>query len=496
MIRKRQFYMNVVTGICKQLVMLVCGFIIPRYIIAYYGSTVNGLVSSIAHFLKIISLLDMGVGVVVQANLYGPLAKNDNSMISRIVKSSERFFQRLAFIFVAYIIILCIIFPNITNFDTWYTVSLIFTISITIYAQYLWGMTYQLLLNADQKSYIPQLIQISTIVLNAVLSISLMRIGASIHIVKLMTSFVFAFRPLVQMVYVRRHYRLEQIQIIDEPIKQKWNGFAQHLAEIICQNIDVIVLTFFSTLECISIYTIYFNVVSSVEQVLSAPSTAFGSIWGNMIVMKEKGKLIDSFDIIEWVTHTVVTMIFTVTGITIVPFIAVYLKDISDADYIVPLFSMLLIMAYGIKCLRIPYSAIVKAAGHFKETQIGAFISTGLNVVVTIALITRFELVGAAFGTLVAIFFYTLYLVWYLRKNILYRSVRHFIKCLSVDCIVAAGSYFLTKGMRMNVLSYSSWVLLGVKVFAVTAGVSLIVNLVFHRNQISNLIQSWMKHRA
>ena len=191
--RRKKLLLNTGAGFLKQIITILCGFVLPRYLLVYYGSSVNGLITSITSYLSFISLMDMGVGAVVQANLYKPLAQKDKGQISRLVKSSERFFRRLAYIFIAYIAVLCFVFPSMVegDFGVWYTVSLVIIISVSTLAQYLFGMTYQLLLSADQKSYIPLTLQFGTIALNTLLTIILMRAGASVHAVKLMTAAVF-----------------------------------------------------------------------------------------------------------------------------------------------------------------------------------------------------------------------------------------------------------------------------------------------------------------
>ncbi len=488
MSRKKKLLLNTGAGVLKQLVTVICGFILPRYMLLYYGSSVNGLISSITHFLSFISLLDMGVGAVIQANLYKPLADKNSEQISLIIKSSERFFRRLAYIFIAYIIVLCFAFPSMVEFGAWYTVSLLVIISISTLAQYLFGMTYQLLLNADQKSYVQLTLAIGTIILNTVFAIILMRMGVSIHVVKLMTAVVYVLRPLGQMVYVRKHYNIDKnIKLVGEPIRQKWNGFSQHLASVICQNIDVAVLTLFSTLKNISIYSVYYNVTNGVEQIIMTAATGLEALFGNMIANGEREKLLKTFDAVEWIVHTVVTFVFTVAAIMIVPFISVYTRGITDANYIAPLFGMLLVAAYGAECLRVPYFRVIKAAGHFKETQNGAFISAGLNVVITVALVFKFGLIGVAAGTLVAMIYHTCYFVWYLRKNILQRSAVHFIKYVVTDLIVAGVSYAVTNGLVMTDVSYIYWVLLAIEVTMVVLVVSLAVNLIFYRRLIMNI---------
>lgn len=65
-------------------------------ILESFGSDVNGLVNSITQFLGVITLLDLGVGAVVQSALYKPLAENDTDTISKIYVSANKFFRRLA----------------------------------------------------------------------------------------------------------------------------------------------------------------------------------------------------------------------------------------------------------------------------------------------------------------------------------------------------------------------------------------------------------------
>ena len=104
--RRKKLYLNTGTALLNQLVILVCGFILPRYILSYFGSDVNGLVTSITRFLSVISFLELGVGPVIQSNLYKPLAEKDADAISKIVVSSEKFYRRIAYIFLIYIAVL------------------------------------------------------------------------------------------------------------------------------------------------------------------------------------------------------------------------------------------------------------------------------------------------------------------------------------------------------------------------------------------------------
>ena len=491
--RKKKLLLNSTLGLVKQLVMVICGFILPRYMLLYYGSDVNGLVSSITHFLGFISLLEMGIGPVVQASLYKPLAEKNNIEISKVVISAERFFRTIAMVFLGYIAVLCFVFPIFVNtqFSPIYTISLLIIISISTQAQYFFGATYQILLNADQKAYIQISLQIIAVLLNTIFCIVFMKLGATIHIVRLVTAVVYVLRPLGQMLYVREHYDLnKKLVLTEEPIKQKWNGFSQHLAAVITGNADVVILTLFATLASVSVYSVYYNVVYGVTSIVLTAATGLEAFFGNMLAKNEKETLNKSFQVVEWITHFVVTLLFAVTFITITPFISVYTKGITDTEYIAPAFGHMLTLAYAAECLRIPYFRMIKAAGHFKQTQNGAYISAVLNIVISIALVFKFGLIGIAFGTLAAMLYHTCYFVWYLRKNIINREVKYYLKYLLTDVVVVTISYLIFRNPTLAILSYMEWTKKALVVFSTVLAVALPVFIVSNWKQFKQVIKN------
>lgn len=147
---------NTISSLILQVTTLMCGFVLPKIMLNYFGSSVNGLVNSITQFLEIITFLELGVGAVIQSNLYKPLANKDVDEISKIVKSAYKFFRLLAKILLVYIFLLIIIYPNFINneFSTLFTITLILAMSISSFAQYYFGIVERLLIQADQRGYI------------------------------------------------------------------------------------------------------------------------------------------------------------------------------------------------------------------------------------------------------------------------------------------------------------------------------------------------------
>lgn len=491
MTRKKKLLLSMGTATLKQAITIVCGFVLPRYILRGYGSQVNGLVTSITQFLGFIAFLEMGVGPVIQSNLYEPLAKKNYDEISKIVVSSEKFFRRIAYIFTGYIVVLIAFFSQISNagFPFLYTASLIAIIAISTFAQYYFGITYQLLLNADQKSYIQLILQCVTILLNTIVSVFLIMKGFSIQIVKLSTAIVYFLRPIGQAIYIHKHYNInKRIEYEGEPIKQKWNGFAQHITAVIVKNTDVTVLTLLDDLKSVSVYSVYYNVVYGIENTVMTLATGLEAMWGNMLANHEDERLTESFAFTEWVMHNGVSFLFTVTGILIVPFIQVYTQGVSDANYRLPVFGTLLVAAYGAECLRVPYFRMIKAAGHYKQTQVASVVEMLINVLLSVALVKRFGLNGVAVGTLAAMLYHTIYFALYLEKNILYRPFRSFCKHLLLDIIYIITCFVCTSSLELGDASYISWIILAVKVTIISFFILLVYNLLFHRKMLGAFV--------
>ena len=482
--RTKRLFFNIISSLSYQLVLVVSGFILPRFIIKYFGSNVNGLLTSLTQFLGFISLLDLGVGAVVQSALYKPIAEKNDKRISEIYCYSKKFFRNVASVFLIYILALCIFYPYTieSDFSNFYIVSLIVIISINMYSQYFFGIANLLLLNADQKFYVNNIINICTIILNIVLSVILIIRGATIHIVKLTTSFVYLLRPLLLSVYVKKNYHLNtKTKITSSVLEQKWNGLAQHCATIVMNNTDVFVLTFFSNLSDVSVYAVYNLIVTGVRQFIQAVSNSFNSLLGNIYAKNEKILLNDTFDMYDTFINFLVVTIFTITGCMIIPFVKIYTVGINDADYIYPLFGVLMTIGQAAYCLRVPYNSMIVAVGHYKQTQKSAIVEMIINLVVSIVLVFQVGLIGVVIGTILAVVYRTIYFVLYLSKNIMFRKPMNFIKHIFVDLIQVVVSVLLTSYIIVDADGYIQWFIFAIQKGAIILIVGIIANVIFFK---------------
>ena len=491
--RSKKAVKNIITSLLQQIVTVICGLIVPRAIIGTFGSSVNGLISSVTQFLSYITLLEAGIGPVIKSALYKPIAKKDKTQIEKILKASQRFFRVISGIFIVYLIALCFIYPMIvsTEFETGYTVSLILIIAISTFAEYFFGMVYRLYIQAEQKTYVTSTIQIGTTILNAILVVLLIKFGANIQIVKLGSAFVFVLRPILQNIYVRKKYNINFKNVKEKyELKQKWDGLAQHIASVVHNNTDIAILTIFTNTTEVSVYSVYLYVVTGIKNMVQALTGGVDASFGDMIAKGEQENLNRSFRTYELFYFTLITIVYIITLVMILPFVKVYTNGITDANYYRPTFAILITLAELAWSVRLPYNGITLAAGHFKETRKGAWVEVFTNLIISIVLVFKFGMIGVVIGTLVAMTIRTIEFMYHTSKYILKRRLMENVKRVTIliieTLIIVPIGFYISSFIEVN--SYIGWIGLAVIVGVVALLGVGITNSIIYRKDLKDLL--------
>ena len=272
-----------------------------------------------------------------------------------------------------------------------------------------------------------------------------------------------------------------------EPIQQKWNGVAQHVSAVVLDGTDNIVLTVFSTLSNVSIYSVYHLVIYGVKNLFLSLTNGIHSLIGELWAKQEIDTLKNTFGRFEWILHTGTVFVFGCTGMLVIPFITVYTNGVTDVNYIQPLFAILITIAHAGHCLRLPYSVMILAAGHYKQTQSNYIVAAIINIVLPVVLVIAFGLAGVAIGTLVAMLFQTIWMARYVSKNLIKWPFRKFLKQLAVDVLSISVAVLASSWIAMETVNYLSWTVMAVKFAFIWLAVMIPINLVFYRQYVVKL---------
>ena len=497
--RKLRAKLNIIVSPVTQIVTLLCGFISQGVMLTAFGSETNGAVASITQFLTYVMLLEGGICGVAKAVMYKPLAQNDTYELSKYFCGLKRFFRVVFAIFTIYVLILAISFHKFAEvkcMDWISTAVLVIVISISIFAQKVVGLSYYVLLQASQRTYVSNIITAGSTILNTLLVLVLIRWDCDIIIVKFFSSCVFVLRPILMWLYVKYKFKLIKVRSCKENLfPQKWAGLGQHLAFCLHSNTDIALLTVFSNLSTVSVYSVYNMITSHIQAITASFADGMEGLFGDMLAKNENENLNRTFDYYETLLSFVSTVLLSTAFVMIIPFVKLYTSAVNDANYIHPVFSLILIVSSLLFCFRIPYNSIVNAAGHFKQTQIAAYGEALINILVSAVLLIKFGLIGVAIGTLVAVLFRFIYYVIYLKRYIMKRRVSLFLKRQTANLI----SFVLSSAVGMSIVNsydisnYLKWVVIAVVVVIAVFFVTVCVNSIFYREIVSNIIKKFKR---
>lgn len=431
---------NIISSIVLQIITMLSGFVLPRLIINTFGSEINGLISSVTQFLSFISLLEGGLGAVVLAELYKPIEDRDDNRIRDVLSECQNFFSKLAVAFSVYTIILAIVYPlfSETSYSFSFISSLVLILSVTTLIRYLFSVTSRLYLQADQRIYIVNNVSSAISLMNLFLVIIVIKIFPEIHVVKLIADILFIIQPIVFNRFIAKEYRVK-IRIRSQKkniLKNRWSGFAQNLAHFINMNTDIAILTAFVGLKEVSVYSVYVLAINALRTFITLISDSYQSVLGkyyaqgNMKLLKEK---FEKYEIINWGISLIA---YSTCLLMINPFVELYTLGISDVNYYQPLFAVIMVVANLIYCVRLPYHFLVLATGRFKETNFGAIMEAILNIGISMFFVFKFGMVGVAIGTLIALLYRMVYYMWFLRANILHRSMLQYLPIICIAFLV------------------------------------------------------------
>ena len=493
--RGKKAAINTACSLLQELVSFICGFILPRLILTAFGSKYNGLFNSISQFLGCAILLRSGIGGVTRAALYKPLEEHDQKSINSIIKATDNYMKKIGLILAGLTVAFAAVYALFLRgeFEWLFTFTLVLIIGASKFAESFFGITYLIVLQADQRLWIQSVLYSVALIFNTLISVILIKIGASVHLVKLGSALVFVAYPLIMGAYVKRRYKIDlNVEPNNEAIAQRWDAFWHQVGYFVMENTDIMVLTCFTNMLEVSVYSVYNLIISALKKVLLSFLSGMEAAFGNMIVRKEANTLKETVSIAENAMFSLSTIVYTCTALLICDFVSIYTQGITDVNYIRYEFAYVIIIAQFFNIIRLPYQLVVQAAGHYKQTKAGAIIEPILNIVLSIifVLIPRFGLTGVAIGTLAATLFRTAQYSLYMSKNVVKRSLMITPARILVAAAEAAAVVVCVKAIHLQPPSnYWDWIINAIITGGICLAVVLAGNTLFFTKDMKNTIK-------
>lgn len=495
MSRTKAFFYNACTTALYQVFVFISGFIVPKIILQYYGSETNGLVSSITQFITYFNLVEAGLSGAVVYSLYKPLAERNMENINGILSAARKFYNQAGVIFTILTISFSFVYPLFvdTAFSSGEVSVLVLVLGVSGALEFFTLAKYRALLTADQKTYVISLASSIHIIVNTFVSVLCAKIGLNIIYLKVFALTSVFLRSIILYVYthVKYQYLDYSVKPRNEALNKRWDALYLQILGVIHNGAPIICLTLIlRDLKIVSVYTIYNIVFAGINSILSVFTNGLSASFGDLIIRKEKNKLQEVYSDFEHLYYILLSAIYSVTFLMILPFIRLYTKDIKDAVYILPLAAILFTLNGLLFNLKTPQGMLVISAGMYRETRRQTTIQGAIVVCLGLFLTRYWNIYGVLTAAIISNIYRDIDLLFFIPKYVTHLSYKNTLtrwRNLLVASTITI-SPFLFFNYTERIINYKSWIVFSVLSMCYALVVNLAISIITERESLKRLL--------
>lgn len=481
---------NLLFGIFAQVITIGMGIIIPRLVLVNLGSEANGLLSSISSILSYMTLLEAGVGTATVQALYKPFSESDREGINGIMAATDYFYRKTGYIYFAIVIILSIGYTLFieTSISKLSVFAVVILAGLSGVLSYFFQGKYRLFLIAEGKNYI--ITNVSTVASVGISLIKALALVAGGDVVLIQSIyFIFnLFQMMVILVYMRKHYPWINLKVKPDfnAISQKNAVLIHQITELIFNNTDVAILTIFTSLKTVSVYSMYAMIFGMVKAVAVVFSDSFSYMLGQSYSDKKRfHKLFNTYEIYNM---AITFAFFCISAILMLPFLELYTSGITDINYIDPYVLWLFVAFYLLQNGRKASQTVINIAQHFEKTKWRTVVEAAINLVFSIILTAKLGIYGVLLGTIIALLYRTNDVIFYAAK-LLERSPLITYRRWFVNIVTFGGIVYIASYIKFEANNYFSLFVYGVLLVCIVVPIFLITNSLFEKEYIQYLFE-------
>lgn len=461
--RTSKFLLNTISTAVLQVITFLSGFIVPKIMLSYYGSEINGLVTSITQFISYFNLVEAGLSGAAIFNLYKPLSENNHKKISGIVNAAKKYYIQAGYIFLLLTIVLSIFYPFYIKIDymSYFEVSiLVLLIGLNGALDFFTLARYRVLLTADQRTYVISIASSIAKIVDIIIIFLLAINNNTIIIVKALALSNVLLRSIILYSYVKKNYTyLDKAEKpIKEGLNQKWSVLYLQILGTFQTSLPVISLTLFTKdLLLVSVFTIYNMILGGINSLLSIFINGLNASFGEIIAQNDQNKLKNVYNEFEFSYYILISVAYSLCLTVILPFIKIYTANIHDINYILPVLAFLFTLNGYLYNLKTPQGMLVGSAGLFKDTRFQTSIQALILLFGCVILVPKYNIYGVMIASILSNLYRCLDLIIYIPRKInclsFKKSLIKWIKSFFSICICLIFSHFV----QFPINSYLSW---------------------------------------
>lgn len=492
--RTNKFLKNVIASFILQIVTIITGFVSPIWILRAFGSEVNGITLSILQFISYISLVEAGLGNATVFALFKPLAQKDDQSRDAVVSAARIAYNKVGIIFLVLSVLLAVIYPFIGKTDVLSPLEmscLVLVLCLSGIINFFVLAKYRTILSADQCGYWISFASAAQLIVNLAIIIITIKLGCGVIVVRGLAICSFFVTSLILSIVV--HHKYKGINFYAEPnykaLDKRKDAMIIQLLGIVTTGAPIVILTSMSNFKELSVYAVYGMVASTLTTCLKIFTSGLSSSFGNIYATESEERVIHV--VTEFMTgfYYVLTILFTIAVVTIIPFVNIYTHGITDVNYNRPIFGFLIVFRGVVENLYSPHGMLIHSFGKFKEIRLCFLFQAIIAVVSTIVMTWLWDLNGAMGAMIITHLYMVLYYIAYTRKKLVKISMSHNVKLMLSVIGFFTLSAFLWSKKVVPIDNYLNWILYTAIIGILTIVVATLMFYVLDPQNMTTLYQ-------
>ena len=400
---------NSITSAISSIFTMLLGFIAQAIFIRILGAEYLGLNGLFTNILTILSFFELGIGNAIVFHLYKPIAENDNEKVKTLMKFYEKAYNIISILVLvcglAVIPFLNMIVGKVTVDINIYIIYIMFLINTAIS----YTLSYRRnLIFANQKNYIINIVHIIYIIVLNVSQLLLLYLTKNYYLylgIKIICQILENFACYVIAAKMYPFIKEKDVKPLDKELRAdiftKVKALIFHKVgySIVCGTDNIIISSFLGVIT-VGLYTNYYMVIGSVNnlfsQIISSTSASVGNLLASNSNYKKKYNI---FKKIRFINFWLAVFSGVCLLVMMDPFIHLWV----GAKYILPIVVLAtLVFNYYQKMMRNTYNTFKDSAGIWYEDRYIPLVESALNIVFSIVLLKIFGLAGVFMGTIIS----------------------------------------------------------------------------------------------
>lgn len=407
--RLKNVFMASAASVGYQLIKIVLTFVYRTVFLFVFSKEYLGINGLFTNILQILSLAELGVGTAIVYRMYRPFAQEDVEQIGALLQFYKTVYRVIALVVVVLSIGMYQLLPVLVNMEeipSDVNVTVVYSLFVAQSVVSYFAAYKQSVITADQRGYMVSLYQMATELAANLIRIALVFISRNYVVVLaggivVTAAFNFGFGA-----YISSQYK-EIFRIRAKLDKQSMKEILSDTASLLCHKVGTVavsatgnmVLAKFVSLVSVGLYSNYAMITNAVMGMMSSAAGSMNSIVGNYATVHSKD---ETYRLYLYCVHGCFWLV-SCLSICLCILLNVFVEAWLDASYLFDQTVVVVIcIQFFVMCSRLVNNIFINGCGLFALDKVRPLIEAAINLVVSVALVHRYGIVGVFVGGVVS----------------------------------------------------------------------------------------------